>query len=181
MNKSDLEYLGKLMTRFKGYNSPTDTQKLLMLLGDKTNRSLQEDKDLKVLLTAEKKAEGLLKARTAARKIMNDAKDAERKHETRIKIIMSSILASEAKANVDPMMAQVMVKLSNSKFASEKDRQLLKDDLEAKVLKGDFIMPVTMPTEPQRVVDEMATEPEDRLNLSRLSNIRQSVNYDSSL
>lgn len=166
MNDSDLKYLDKLVTRFKGYKSPTDTQILLMMLAEKTNRNLQDNKDLKVLLTAEKKGEQLLKARTAARKLMNNAKEAERKKETRIKIIMSSILALEAKANVDPMMAQVMVKLSNSKFASEKDRQILKDDLEARILRGDFIMPVTTRTEPQVITDDMVSEPEDPLALS---------------
>lgn len=172
MNNSDLEYLDKLVTRFKGYKSPTDTQILLMALGEKINRNAQDDKDLKVLLTAEKKAEELFKARTAARKLMNTAKDAERKHEARVKIVRASILALEAKANKDPMMAQVMVKLSNSEFASEKDKQLLKDDLEAKVLSGDFIMPVTMPTKPQTVIDDTVLEREDRLNLSRLNNVR---------
>ncbi|MER2164766.1 MAG: hypothetical protein ABS921_11620 [Psychrobacter alimentarius] len=44
MARLDLEYLNKLVTRFKGFNSPSDAQKLIVMLGEKTNRSLDEDK-----------------------------------------------------------------------------------------------------------------------------------------
>ncbi len=159
MNNSDLEYLDKLVTRFKGYKSPTDTQILLMTLGEKANRNLQDDKDLKVLLTAEKKAEESLKARTAARKLMNAVKEDERKAEVRKKIIWGAALKKAAEK--DPRKAQLMLELFNEGFISDKDKD---------AVRGDLIMPVTTPTEPLSISDDVVTEPEDNLNLSRLSN-----------
>lgn len=159
MNNSDLEYLDKLVIRFKGYKSPTDTQILLMMLCEKANRNPQDDKDLKVLLTAEKKAEELLKARTAARNLINTVKEVERKAEVRKKIIWGAALKKAAEK--DPRKAQIMLELFNEGFISDKDKDAVRDDL---------IMPVTTPTEPSSIPDDVVTEPEGNLNLSRLSN-----------
>ena len=51
----DNEYLDKLVKRFKGFKSPTDTQKLIVLLGEKDNRSDDDNRKLSVFLNAEKK------------------------------------------------------------------------------------------------------------------------------
>jgi hypothetical protein len=178
MNESDLEYLGKLVARFKGYKSPTPAQKMIIELGEKTDLSSEQAKDLQVLLKAEKMAEKLLAARTAATKLMNNIKEVERKAETRIKILWAAGLIAEAKANQDPMMLQSMIKVSNSKLITEKDRKLLQDDLEARYLRGELIKPDDMPTEPQ-VADDMVTEPEYRLNLRAISDRRPSSYQDN--
>ena len=57
MSNLDLDYLGKLVNRFKGYNSPTDTQKLLVMLAEKTSRDDKDNKKLAILIRAEKQAE----------------------------------------------------------------------------------------------------------------------------
>ena len=49
----DNEYLDKLVKRFKGFKSPTDTQKLIVLLGEKDNRSDDDNRKLSVFLNAE--------------------------------------------------------------------------------------------------------------------------------
>lgn len=167
MNNSDLEYLDKLVTRFKGYKSPTDTQILLMMLGEKKDRSIEDNKDLKVLLKAEKKAEELLKARTEARNLMKTVKEAERKADTRKKVIWGAALKKAAEE--DPQKAQVMLDLFNEGFISDKDKDAVKNDL---------VMPVTTPTELSNIYDDVVTEPEDPFNLSRLSN-RPKPQYNS--
>ena len=59
----DTEYLNDLVKRFEGYKSPTDTQQLIILLGNKDNRSDDDNRKLSVLVKAEKKADQLAKAR----------------------------------------------------------------------------------------------------------------------
>lgn len=127
MARLDLEYLNKLVTRFKGFNSPSDAQKLIVMLGEKANRSLDENKKLEILLRAEKKAEELLKARTATRDLMNTIKAEERKLENRKKIIWGAALRTAAKK--DPQMAQVMVRLFNEGYISDRDKDVVMADL----------------------------------------------------
>lgn len=127
MAKLDLEYLDKLVTRFKGFNSPSDAQRLIIMLGEKPNRSLDEDKKLEILLRAEKKAEELFKARTATRDLMNTIKAEERKLENRKKIIWGAALKTAAKN--DPQIAQVMTRLLNDGYISDRDKDVVMADL----------------------------------------------------
>lgn len=85
MASLDLEYLRLLVTRFKSYKSPTDAQRLIVMLGDKDNRNDDENKQLGVLLKAEKQAERLTKARNEARDVLKKINDAKNKAETRKK------------------------------------------------------------------------------------------------
>ena len=45
----DDEYLENLVKRFKAFKSPNDTQKLIILLGEKDNRSDDDNRKLSVL------------------------------------------------------------------------------------------------------------------------------------
>ncbi len=159
MASLDLEYLGQLVTRLRGYKSPTDAQKLILLLNQKPNRNEEENKNLAVLLNAEKQAERLLSARKAARDLVNKTKTLEKRKQDHLKILWAVALTSEAKANDDPMMAQVMVKLSNSKHLTDKDKELLRADLKARELRGDLVIPHDIPNQPQ-----------NKLNLNELNN-----------
>lgn len=87
MANIDTEHLELLITRFKGFKSPNDTQKLIIALGSKLERSDEDNKKLAVLLKAEKAADKLIKARAATNKIMNAEKTAARKLDVRKKII----------------------------------------------------------------------------------------------
>ena len=57
MANIDTDYLNSLVTRFKAYKSPTDTQQLIIALGSKSARSDDDNKKLSILLRAEKKAD----------------------------------------------------------------------------------------------------------------------------
>ena len=49
------DYLDDLVKRFKGFKSPNETQELIILLGEKDNRSDDDNRKLWVLLNAEKR------------------------------------------------------------------------------------------------------------------------------
>ncbi|MGP9457071.1 hypothetical protein ACT3RS_14495, partial [Psychrobacter sp. AOP7-D2-23] len=75
------EYLDNLVKRFRGFKSPNDTQKLIVLLGEKDNRNDEDDRKLSILLKAEKKADQLVKARANARKLIDAEKSKASKAE----------------------------------------------------------------------------------------------------
>lgn len=127
MANIDTEYLNSLVTRFRAYKSPNDTQKLIVALGSKSERSDDDDKKLSVLLRAEKKADELVKARAATQRIMNAEKTATRKLETRKKVIWGAALKTASKDS--PQIAQLMQKLFNEGYVSKSDQDVVKDDL----------------------------------------------------
>lgn len=127
MANIDTNYLNSLVTRFKSYKKPNDTQKLIITLGELQERSNDDDRKLSVLLRAEKKADDLVKARAATQRIMNAEKTAERKLETRKKVIWGSALKTASRDN--PNMLYVMSLLVKNGYISESDLKVVKDDL----------------------------------------------------
>tara|TARA_R110000765_G_scaffold320991_1_gene412925 strand:+ start:155 stop:559 length:405 start_codon:yes stop_codon:yes gene_type:complete len=127
MANIDTNYLNSLVTRFKSYKKPNDTQKLIITLGELQERSNDDDRKLSVLLRAEKKADDLVKARAATQRIMNAEKIAERKLETRKKVIWGSALKTASRDN--PNMLYVMSLLVKDGYISESDLKVVKDDL----------------------------------------------------
>ena len=83
------DYLDTLIKRFKGFKSPNDTQKLIVLLGEKDNRSDDDNRKLYVLLNAEKKADQLAKARADTRRLIDAEKGKQRKARTRRMMILA--------------------------------------------------------------------------------------------
>lgn len=125
----DNEYLNKLMERFKSYKSPTETHQLIIALGEKINRTKEEEKNLNILLNAEKKLEQLNKARAEARKLLQAEKVKERKARNHRLIIWGSALL-KASEN-DAQIAQIMQKLFESGYISERDKEVAKQDLKS--------------------------------------------------
>lgn len=125
------EYLDNLVKRFRGFKSPNDTQKLIVLLGEKDNRNDEDDRKLSILLKAEKKADQLVKARANARKLIDAEKSKASKAEVRRKIIWQS--AFEAMAE-DSMQAkrdlnQLKADAYNKGYVSDRDKDAVKNDL----------------------------------------------------
>ena len=139
------EYLDNLVKRFRGFKSPNDTQKLIVLLGEKDNRNDEDNRKLSILLKAEKKADQLVKARANARKLIDAEKSKASKAEVRRKIIWQS--AFEAMAE-DSMQAkrdlnQLKADAYEKGYVSERDKDVVKNDLihqptEASKLELDF-------------------------------------------
>lgn len=128
MANIDTVFLKKLVTRFKAYKSPNDTQKLIIALGEKQERSDDDNKKLAVLMRAEKKSAELMKARAATNLIINAEKTEARKLETRKKVIWGAALKTASRDNPDA--AQLMLTLF-SKYVSDKDKSVIKADIEA--------------------------------------------------
>lgn len=129
MAKIDTGYLNTLVTRFKGFKSPNDTQKLIIALGSKQERNRDDEKKLAVLLKAEKKSDELVLARAATKRLLDAEKTADRKAETRKKVVWGAAL-KKASEN-DPKMAQVMRKLYNDGYISDRDKEAVRADFEA--------------------------------------------------
>lgn len=127
----DEKYLDDLVKRFKGFKSPNDMQKLIVLLGEKDNRNDDDNRKLSVLLKAEKKADQLVKARADARRLIDADKSKARKAEARRKIIWQSAFEAmaedsmAAKRNLDQLKADAY----NKGYISDRDKDAVKNDL----------------------------------------------------
>ena len=129
----DTEYLNDLVKRFEGYKSPTDTQQLIILLGNKDNRSDDDNRKLSVLLKAEKKADQLAKARADARRLLDAEKAKARKTETRRKIIWLSAIEKMCEDN--PQELQALNRLKSlayqNGYVNDRDKKFLQDTKDA--------------------------------------------------
>ena len=127
----DTAYLDDLIKRFRGYKSITDTQSLIILLGEQANRDKEDNRKLAVLLKAEKKADELAKARATARRLMDAEKSKTRKIETRRKLILESALEAMAKNDDESkkMLQHLRVKAFNEGYVSDRDKDAVKVDL----------------------------------------------------
>ena len=129
MMSINIEYLDSLVTRFSGFNSPTEAQQLVVALGSKQSRTDDDNKKLAVLMRAEKKAEELADARAKARKMLDSAKGEERKKRTRRQIIWGSALLKAAQD--EPQMARLASWLFDEGYVAEKDKEAVKADYES--------------------------------------------------
>ncbi len=129
----DNDYLDNLVKRFKGFKSPNDTQKLIILLGEKDNRSDDDNRKLSVLLKAERKADQLVKARADARRLIDAEKGKQRKARTRRMMILASAVESAIKqdSEVEMLMRQVMKKVNDGDYISDRDNEVVKDTIGA--------------------------------------------------
>lgn len=128
MSTLDENYISELVEKYQAYKSPSDTQKLIVMLGSK-NRTDEEDKKLKILVNAEKKLAQLVKARQAARDVLNKDKSDKAKIETRKKILWGSALKSAAQDNAD--IAKLAVYLFDNGYIADKDKDAVIDDYNA--------------------------------------------------
>ena len=137
----DEKYLDDLLKRFKGFKSPNDMQKLIVLLGEKDNRNDDDNRKLSVLLKAEKKADQLVKARADARRLIDADKSKARKAEARRKIIWQSAFEAmaedsmAAKRNLDQLKADAY----NKGYVSDRDKDAVKNDLTKQSVDTDNI------------------------------------------
>jgi hypothetical protein len=136
MRKADMatintDYLDDLVKRFKGFKSPNDTQQLIIILGEKDNRSEDDNRKLAVLMKAERKADQLAKARADARRMIDADKAKARKAEVRRKLIWMSAfekMASED-SDININLIRLMIEAFDSGFISDRDKDVVRDDI----------------------------------------------------
>lgn len=136
MRKADMatintDYLDDLVKRFKGFKSPNDTQQLIIILGEKDNRSEDDNRKLAVLMKAERKADQLAKARADARRMIDADKAKARKAEVRRKLIWMSALEKMADTDQEAnhRLRMLMQDAFNEGFVSDRDKDVVRDDI----------------------------------------------------
>ena len=73
------DWNAEFVARLKGLKSLNEQQQLIVLLSEKRNRSKDDEKELDLLLKAERAKERAKSAELAATKLLGSRKDAERK------------------------------------------------------------------------------------------------------
>lgn len=128
------EYLDNLVKRFRGFKSPNDTQKLIVLLGEKDNRNDDDNRKLSVLLKAEKKADQLVKARADARRLIDADKAKARKTQSRCKIILQSAFEAMAAENHETkrILNNLTQKALDGNYVSNRDKDVIIEYLNSK-------------------------------------------------
>lgn len=125
------DYLDDLVKRFKGFKSPNDTQQLIIILGEKDNRSEDDNRKLAVLMKAERKADQLAKARADARRLIDADKAKARKAEVRRKLIWMSALEKMADTDQEANhhLRMLMQEAFTGGFVSDRDKDVVRDDI----------------------------------------------------
>ena len=125
------DYLDDLVKRFKGFKSPNDTQQLIIILGEKDNRSEDDNRKLAVLMKAERKADQLAKARADARRLIDADKAKARKAEVRRKLIWMSALEKMADTDQEANhhLRMLMQEAFTEGFVSDRDKDVVRDDI----------------------------------------------------
>jgi predicted solute-binding protein len=136
MRKADMatintDYLDDLVKRFKGFKSPNDTQQLIIILGEKDNRSEDDNRKLAVLMKAERKADQLAKARADARRMVDADKAKAQKAEVRRKLIWMSALEKMADTDQEANhhLRMLMQEAFTGGFVSDRDKDVVRDDI----------------------------------------------------
>ena len=92
------DYLNHKLAYLKGLKAPTQAQQLLILLAEKPDRNAEEEKQLTVLLRAERAADRARAAQLQAAKLLGQRKDAERKARNH-RLILQGLLIELAGLN----------------------------------------------------------------------------------
>lgn len=92
------DYLASKVASLKGLKAPTQAQQLLLLLAEKPDRTAEEEKQLAVLLRAERAADRARAAQLQAAKLLGQRKDAERKARNH-RLILQGLLIEWAGLN----------------------------------------------------------------------------------
>lgn len=131
MTTIDTAYLNDLVKRFQGFKSPNDTQQLIVILGEKDNRSDADNRKLAVLMKAERKADQLAKARADARRLVDAEKVKARKAETRRKLIWFSAIEKMTDTNeqANYSLRMLMKEAFDNGFVSDRDKDAVRDDI----------------------------------------------------
>lgn len=126
----DEKQLITLVKRFKNYEHPSDAQKLLVILGEKPDRSDKDNKVLEKLIKAENRFIRTKRAELNVQNLLAKENDNQRKLMTRKKIIWGAALRSAALANNAEAVA-VAKYLVKSGFISPRDFEVIAKDFEA--------------------------------------------------
>ena len=92
------DHLNSKLASLKGLKAPTQVQQLLILLAEKPDRTTEDDKQLAILLRAERAADRARVAQLQAAKLLGQRKDATRKARNH-RLILQGLLLELAGLN----------------------------------------------------------------------------------
>jgi len=103
----DNELLQNLVTKYKAYSKPTDTQKLLVSLYELQNKNDDDFKKLQALLKVEKKAIAHFNEQKKLKDMLKSEKDKERKALEHNKFLLGGWLWGEL-SKKNPQLVQMV-------------------------------------------------------------------------
>lgn len=95
------EWASAKIDELRAVKSPTDGQRLALVLADKSDRTAAETRNLQALLRAERAADRARSARAAAARLVANASEAERKARTRRLIELGGLVELAGLAESD--------------------------------------------------------------------------------
>lgn len=138
-NYLDENYLDSLVKRLKGNKSPTDSQRLIIILSEKDNRSDDDNHKLALLVNVEQKADELAQAVATAQSLIDAEKESQLEAEdNKRKIIWADAMetASRQDQEISALMGELRRKVYDRGYVSDQDKEAIKADYEAMVTKA---------------------------------------------
>lgn len=136
MTSMDKKYLDNLIEGFKDDDSPTDSQRLIIILSEKDNRSDDDNRKLALLIEVEQKADELADAIANAQPLIDAEKESQREaHDTKRKMIWVNAMeaASKQDQEINALMGELRRKVYDRGYVSDEDKEAIKADYEAMV------------------------------------------------
>ena len=135
MTDTDNDYLDDLVKRLKRDKSPSDSQRLIIILSEKDNRSDDDNNKLALLINIEQKAAELAKAIAFAQPLIDAEKQSQREAATKREMVWLKAIekASQQDQEVKALMGELKRKIYDRGYVSEDDKEVVKTDYEAMV------------------------------------------------
>ena len=135
MTGTDNNYLDDLVKRLKSDKSPTDSQRLIIILSEKDNRSDDDNHKLALLINIEQKADELANAIAVAQPLIDAEKESQREAATKREIIWLKAIekASQQDQEINALMGELKRKIYDRGYVSDEDKEVVKTDYEVMV------------------------------------------------
>ncbi len=135
MTGIDNDYLDDLVARLKSDKSPTDSQRLIIILSEKHNRSDDDDNKLGLLINIEKKAAELANAIAVAQPLIDAEKESQREAAIKRELIWFKAIekASQQDQEIKALIGELKRKIYDRGYVSDDDKEVVKTDYEAMV------------------------------------------------
>ena len=135
MTGTDNNYLDDLVKRLKSDKSPTDSQRLIIILSEKDNRSDDDNHKLSLLINIEQKADELANAIVVAQPLIDAEKESQREAATKREIIWLKAIekASQQDQEINALMGELKRKIYDRGYVSDEDKEVVKTDYEVMV------------------------------------------------
>ena len=135
MTGTDNNYLDDLVKRLKSDKSPTDSQRLIIILSEKDNRSDDDNHKLALLINIEQKAHELANAIAVAQPLIDAEKESQREAATKRETIWLKAIekASQQDQEINALMGELKRKIYDRGYVSDEDKEVVKTDYEVMV------------------------------------------------